>query len=280
MIDSLKTAGLSTKPLFGAGPYVNLQVKENPTPSEKMKLKGLKKLVDSAASASEKIAGHKEIYCYGSDEGGPNIIRRERAAWRIAHEAGVKTMVSSYPHGKLLFNLDYLIIPGMPVELRKKAVNMQHAANPDSIVAWYGNPHSGPENPDYFRRTHGMMTYKSNYDAISNYIWFRNNWNDFWVPDESIMRGLMMVYPTKDDVIDTLAWEGIREGMDDIRYATKLKQLALKALKSKNVDVNYTGRKALSWLAHWDESREDLSAGRLEMINYILNLMKLLKGDK
>ena len=33
-------------------------------------------------------------------------------------------------------------------------------------------------------------------------------------------RNMNLVYATKDDFIDTLAWEGIREGIDDIRYAT------------------------------------------------------------
>ncbi|OGV52940.1 MAG: hypothetical protein A2X49_10635 [Lentisphaerae bacterium GWF2_52_8] len=280
MIEQLKAAGLSTKPLIGAGPSAGFLTDDPPTPAQQQKLDTFKTEEADAVAASEKFAGHSGIYSYGYDEAGPSKILKERAAWRAVHESGGRTMVSSYPHGRLIFNLDYLIMPGMPVEKRKNAVNMWHDANPNSLVAWYANPHSGPENPDYFRRIHGMMSYKSNYDAISNYVWYRNNWNDFWVPAEANLRGLTVVYPTKDDVIDSLAWEGIREGMDDIRYATMLRQLAAKAMQSKNVDISYTGRKAMSWLAYWDETREDLNAGRLEMINYILKLDSALKGGK
>lgn len=280
MIGQLKAAGLSTKPLIAAGPYANIMVDDPPTPGQQYKLERLRAEEAEALAASEKMTGHRELYSYGVDEGGPAKIRKEREAWRIVHEAGGKTMVSSYPHGRLIYNLDYLIIPGMPAEKRKQAVDLFHASNPEALVAWYANPHSGPENPDYFRRLHGMMTYKANYDAISNYVWYRNNWNDFWVPAESMLRGLMMVYPTRDDVLDTLAWEGLREGLDDIRYATLLKQLAAKAMKSGDGNARDAGRKALSWLAYWDETREDLAAGRLEMINYILTLETLLKGGR
>jgi hypothetical protein len=278
MIGRLKAAGLSTEPLFGTGPRAGITADEPPNAAQVAKLAALKTEAGAASALSESIAGHREIYAYGYDEGGPSVIRKERAAWRLVHEAGGKVMVSSYPHGRLIYGLDYLIIPGMPAEKRKQAVALWHAANPNALAAWYANPHSGPENPDYFRRLHGLMTYKAGYDAISNYVWYRNNWNDFWVPAEAFLRGLMMVYPTKDNVIDTLAWEGVREGLDDIRYATKLRQMAALAMESKSVGVQDAGRKAMSWLAYWDETREDLATGRLEMIDLILKLDAALKG--
>jgi hypothetical protein len=280
MIGQLRAAGLSTKPLFGSGPRAGLKVDDPPTPAQQAELDMLKNEGGEGVSNAVRFAGHRDLYSYGYDEGGPSTIRRERPAWRLVHEAGGKVMVSSYPHGRLIYALDYLIIPGMPAERRKKAVDQWHAANPGALAAWYANPHSGPENPDYFRRIHGLMTYKANYDAISNYVWYRNNWNDFWVPAESMLRGLMMVYPTKDNVIDTLAWEGVREGLDDIRYATLLRQRATEAMRSPDAAIQDAGRIAMSWLAYWDEAREDLDAGRLEMIDIILKLDAALKGGR
>jgi hypothetical protein len=99
-------------------------------------------------------------------------------------------------------------------------------------------------------------------------------------PYESYLRNLVMVQATRDDVLDSLAWEGVREGLDDIRYATKLKQLALQAMQSKNGDIMLLGRRALSYLAYWDEKRGDLDAFRYEAINYILRMEKALKGGK
>jgi hypothetical protein len=278
MVQAFREAGLPVTPPCG-GVSANILADDPPTPAQQERLDTFRRMATAAVEASEKLTGYRTLASYGYDEAGPEKMRMERACWRIVHEIGGKVSASAYAHGRLLYNVDALSLPGMPVEKRKKAVDLCHAANPDMRVKWYANPHSGPENPDYFRRLHGLMTYKANYDAVGNYVWYRNDWNDFWVPAESGLRGLMMVYPTKDNVIDTLAWEGIREALDDIGYATKLKQLATQALRSRNVDISYAGRKALAWLASWDETREDLAAGRLEMIASILDLDSALKGD-
>ena len=43
-----------------------------------------------------------------------------------------------------------------------------------------------------------------------------------------------LTYPTADGVIDTLAWEGFREAVDDVRYLTTLEKLL------SNVSTNST----------------------------------------
>lgn len=273
--------GVSTRPLFSGTEDVGIAVKDDPPKGEdRRKLEILRKVISETAELSKKHLGHTDFYSYGIDEGGPDKIRAQRAAWHIAHDAGGKVMVTSYAHRKLLFALDFLIIPGMPVEKREYEVNKFHEANPDALTGWYANPHSGPENPDYFRRIHGIMAYKANYDVSSNYCWWRNNWNDFATPYENNLRGLIMVYATADNIIDTLAWEGVREGLDDVRYATKLKQLATQALKSKNGDTLLLGRRAMSFLTYADEKRDDMDSLRLECINYIIQLDNALKGGK
>ena len=124
---------------------------------------------------------------------------------------------------------------------------------------------------------HGLNLYKKDYDMMYNYGYFEGEWND--------LRGacyrITLVYETRDGFIDTLPWEGIREGLDDIRYATLLKQLAERAVeegRQKDVAKYYAGRKALQFLANLDEETCDLPAARLEMINHILALDKLLGG--
>jgi hypothetical protein len=86
-----------------------------------------------------------------------------------------------------------------------------------------------------------------------------------------------MIFPTKDGVIDTIAWEGFREGIDDIRYATYLKQLVEKAEASGDQKARHLGRKALMWLELTDMETANLNTVRMEMINYILELKNLLK---
>ena len=276
--------GLLTRPLFGSSPYVNLLIynSEHPTAKQRISLAILKRVIADIARICQQLLGHADFYSYGYDEGSPSVIRAERDAWRVAHESGAKVMVTSYPWRKLLFALDMLIIPGMPNEKKKKEVDLFHESNPNAKVSWYGDPHTPPENPDYFRRIQGMMAYKSNYDVSSNHTWWRNDWNDFAVAPEPFYRGFCKVYAQKDDVLDTLAWEGIREGLDDVRYATKLKLLANEAMRSKDADARLLGRRALSYLTYADGTRADLDALRMECINYILQLRNALgrKGQQ
>jgi hypothetical protein len=46
-----------------------------------------------------------------------------------------------------------------------------------------------------------------------------NGWDDFNYP---VYRDHMMVYATKNAVVDTIQWEGWREGVDDTRYVATL----------------------------------------------------------
>ena len=99
-------------------------------------------------------------------------------------------------------------------------------------------------------------------------------WNDF-LGDEHNFRQFNLTYPTRDGVIDTLAWEGIREAVDDVRYATLLKTLAAKVIATGKTENVYLGRQALLWLERVDETSADLNTARLEMINYILKLKEV-----
>jgi hypothetical protein len=142
----------------------------------------------------------------------------------------------------------------------------------------YATPHSGPENPDYIRRTHGFNLYKNDYDGTANYRYYGyriNIWNDF----ENGRYRICFVYPTSTGVIDTLHWEGFREGIDDVRYATKLRAMALEAIAAGGTKKRYAGKKALQYLALLEENCADLNAVRLEIINHILKIQKALKGD-
>jgi hypothetical protein len=80
--------------------------------------------------------------------------------------------------------------------------------------------------------------------------------------------------------VDTLHWEGFREGIGDIRYATKLRQLADEAIAAGGAKARYTGKKALQYLALVDEHSADLNTVRFELIRHILDLLDVLEGDR
>ena len=276
-----KEFGVNTRPIFAGVPGVGKAVwSSKPSPTDLAELERLRDTIAKTRALSLEKLGHTDFYSYGIDEGGPGTIRAERDAWRIAHEAGGKVGVTSFSHRELLFALDLMILPGLPSEGREKEVRLFHDSNPASLCGWYANPHCGPESPDYFRRIHGLTAWQAGYDVSLNYCWWRNNWNDMAVPYEPNLRSIVSVYGAADGVLDTLAWEGIREGLDDIRYATLCKQLALKAADSTDGDVMLKGRRVLSFLAYWDGYRGNPDAFRAECVNHILTLDSMLKGAK
>ena len=189
-------------------------------------------------------------------------------------------MASTTSKPRYLFALDFMNMPCAPDEIRAREIARFHSSNPDGIACWYATPHTGPENPDYMRRTHGIYAYLFNYGGSANYCLYRADWNDWAGPYEPFLRGLLCVYATRDSVLDTLAWEGIREGLDDVRYATLLKEKAMEALKSPSSEVYFTGREALNFIAYFDPYRDSADLFRMECIDWILKLDEALKGDK
>ncbi len=276
-----KETGLNLRPVFAGTAGVGVTVwGDPPSGPDQEKLDRLRDVIAKTRDLALKHLGHTEFYSLGVDEGGPWTIRAERKAWSIAHEAGGRVAATTFPYKELLYSLDFIIRPGMPVEQREAQVAAFHASHPDGLCGWYSNPHCGPENPDYFRRIHGLTAWKAGYDVASNYIWWRNNWNDLAVPYEPNLRSIVMVYGAANTVIDTLAWEGVREGLDDVRYATLAKQLALKATASSDGAVVLLGRRVLAFLAYWDGYRDDPDAFRAECVNHILSLDSALKGAR
>ena len=73
-------------------------------------------------------------------------------------------------------------------------------------------------------------------------------------------------------MIDTIAWEGYREGVDDIRYMTKLQQLIATAEKSKDEKLVNTANQAKAYLKTIDAGTDNLDTVRTKMIDYILQL--------
>ena len=80
-------------------------------------------------------------------------------------------------------------------------------------VAWYSNQHVGTENPDFNRRQNGMAAYLSGYACHCNYAHHFGSYND----DSEGYKPMVFTYGQAKGVIDTLQWEGFREGIDDIQ---------------------------------------------------------------
>ncbi len=269
-----KQTGMGTDTLLATGVSCGLAVNENPTPYQQALLKTLEGRLTRLAALTKRLYGHTNFYSYGIDEGDAWAVRAQQPAWELVRKAGGKVMVTTYPRNELMFNLDMVNLPFAPhPEFAADAVRKIHQANPDAITAWYSNPHTGPENPDFTRRFYGLVPYGNGFDANMQYAMLNHNvkmWNEFGDTYESDRRSHSILYPTKDDYVDTLAWEGLREGIDDIRYMTLLRQVAEQAVSHKDPAVQQMGRKARSMIAYTDCTRKDAENIRMEAIRWIL----------
>ena len=150
----------------------------------------------------------------------------------------------------------------------------------DGEVYWYADPHAGPESPAYVRWLYSWKSWRAGYDGAENYILFRNNWCEWWYPQEPMFRCLCWAYPAADGIVATPAWEAYREAADDLRYATVMMDLAREAKASPDVNASYVGRAALAWIAQTDAERADMDYMRLETVRRRLGLMKALGKEE
>ncbi len=273
----MQQAGMRTDPIFGFLTVYNWEllyrylVQGDSIPPAKWQQ--FEKATDAQIALVRKILNHENIYGVGWDEPGRSVLEAQYELFRLLHDKGIKI----YSTGKDThfnysgFNEDIVNYPGHP--FKAEAARKWHAMG--TKIFSYAGPHTGPENPDFIRRKHGLQLYKADYDGSGNYRYYgyrHNPWNDF----ENDNYRICFVYPTRDGIVDTLHWEGFREAIDDIRYATKLQQVANQAIAAGGAERRYAGKKALQYLATLNENTTDLNAARLEMIHHILKIQKLL----
>lgn len=174
-------------------------------------------------------AGTEQVYLYLIDEARDAVLAAERPLAEAMRNAGVKTWVACYSN---YFDaagdfIDLANIAHGPVAA--ELVNKIHAAG--KRVFCYANPQGGVERPEIYRRNYGLLLWQADYDGSFDWSWYwqfgpdenPNGWDDF---NHRVYRDHMMVYGTKNGVVDTIQWEGWREAVDDTRYlATLLREI-------------------------------------------------------
>ena len=218
--------------------------------------------------------GFTDVYFWAIDEASGERLTNQRPHWVRARKAGGKVMATGSKHGYFEAMgdiLDLFICHGRP--------EAQEAAKWHSLgyKIWpYAYPFGGVENPELHRRNYGLVCWRANYDGTGNYAYRHETgypYNDF----DGGMRELNYVYTTIDGVIDTLAWEGCREAIDDVRYVTTLAQAIERAMQSNDSELKAVAADAQHYLDTLDVEQRNLNTVRLEMIEYLL---KLQDGQK
>ncbi len=249
-------AGIAVDPFYTLG----LQTRGYTSPED---LETLKERVRSGLSHLRKH-GIKELYIYGIDEASGEVLKSERPSFKAAHEAGAKVFAACASGAFELVGdvLDLAVFNGPlnPSEA-KKWHSLEHS------IFSYANPQVGVEEPETYRRNYGLALWKAGYDGAMNYA-YQHNFGDIYVDDDhETFRDHVFAYPTVDGVIDTIQWEGFREGVDDVRYVTTL----LKAIENATGDKDDLAKEAKEWVGTIDPDG-DLQTIRAEMVKWILRL--------
>jgi len=210
--------------------------------------------------------GVGQLYIYGHDESSLDTteLRTKMAA---IHDVGVKIFCAQSPTQAISVNdiLDLAI--GNSTCSAEDITEFQTYGNK---IYSYANPQTIPEFPLTYRRNYGLFLWQIGYDGAMPYAYqhsFKFIWNDF---DSTYHRDHALAYPTANGVIDTVQWEGFREGVNDLKYLATL-QAAIIA------HPGTTATTANSWLTtlkSTDLSTLDMDEVREQMIDYILALQE------
>ena len=163
--------------------------------------------------------GYEDTYFTGEDEAGKDKLVLLQPYWDVIHRNGGKTLQAGY-HPYLAPYISKIDNGNLAYGLDSTQASLWHAQN--HTVLNYANPQTGVEDPEIFRENYGYALWVSGYDGAMTFAYqrgFNHTWNDF---DDPMRRDEVFAYPKTDGVIDTIEWEGYREGIDDTRYADTL----------------------------------------------------------
>jgi len=146
-------------------------------------------------------------------------VRMSCAGFSAVNEAGGKTHVSLLHdwRDKAPDVLDLTIAAGWPCR-QLAAARHRLGRKVPAYLLW-----TSEHDPLMFRRNHGLYLWSHDYDGFTPYCFMHNNggvWNYF----DGTSEDFNIAYPTVNGVIGTLPLEALREGIDDVRYATLLMQ--------------------------------------------------------
>ena len=148
----------------------------------------------------------------------------------------------------------------------RKAIDGVHRFG--NKILTYMNPTAGVPLPEYQRRNEGLGLWRVGFDGTMT-------WAYTHIYGDKINQPMSMgkVFRTVDGVLDTLHWEGWREGVDDVRYLTTLLD-ALNRARGRFPDDPLV-RETDDWINEIDVAKGDLDAIRQEMAGRIVALTDL-----
>ena len=275
--------GLCAKPLVNGTAYTDTTFtwftrggkpprKPEDAPEDYQKaLDDLRKRITLQHKICDRYLGHHDCYYQNLDEIGAVVSRNSFGYWSLVRELGGGIWADGLHHQDIAYGVDMHAMGGGG----HGAAHHWHASG--SLATSYACPFTGAACPDVWRRTKCFRCWYNDHDGLFQYMFhitdIKNRWNDFSQSCSGYCQ-MGMVFYTPWDCISTLAWEGVREGFDDIRYFTLLRRRAEAAMRSKNADVVKLGREAFHWQdAVNPEQVVDLNAHRRQTVGWIKRLI-------
>lgn len=225
--------------------------------------------------------GITEVYFYGQDEAMGEELKQQRAMWQAIHEMDGKVWVAC--------STGFFEVVGdlldLPLVARQSPADVPRVHKLGRKIWNYSKPAAGPRELPYSQRYYlGWWLVRSGMDGNHNYAYQHaaglgesggRPWDDF---DDAVYRPINYVYPTVDGVVDTLQWEGVREGIDDVRYLTTLRKAVMDAKHSDNPKATALAGEVETWIERVNIA-DDLQTVRRQMADRIIQLHQLLEKD-
>ena len=239
-------------------------------------LDGYRKRLEVQAAVYDRFLGHRNNYFCGPDECGSYMHRRLYGFFTDIHRMGMDTWGDSGVPEDTAWSLG---MDDAPAAARHTTAWKWH--NGSARVTTYAGTFTGPSCPDIWRRTKGLRYYYADFDGLHEYVLYYNRWNHW---NDFKWRGaytqMQIVYPVYDGIVPTIAWEGVREALDDIRYLSLLRLRAQAAMKASDPKVRAVGRKHFVWMDLQDPERViDLHAFRREVARRCVELVALVGSE-
>ena len=215
------------------------------------------------------------LFCSESRGYAPlNVFQQDQS--EIAHRLGWRVFAHGMSDNNFHSAADSQDMQ-IQTSLSRRLADQWHSIG--SPIAVYAKPFASPETPAVHRRMLGLGRYKgSRFDGNMQHGVMDMNPNQF-APDpggDGNYRCQIMLYPQQAGFLETICWEGVREGFDDVRYATLLRQIARPHLEDADDAVRRESRRALAWLENQDGNLASMQAVRLGIVDRILNLKTLI----
>lgn len=254
-----KAAGMSGRPLYFADSGLI------GAPTAPAELQALQAKVRRTLELAKEY-GFTGVYFYGIDEARGDTLLKEKVAWKAVQEAGGKVIVSGF-QGQLEAVGDLLDLFNRAGDPAADSAAQWHQRG--HLIWNYAHPQTPPEDPLLYRRNYGLYLWRLDYDGACTYCFMDSSgaqWNDF---DDDTYRDHCLAYPTLDGVAGTLALEGFREGQDDLRYVTLLRQRLAAARAGNSAALKTKAGAAEEWLESLDMATADLDAVRAETVRWL-----------